>query len=189
MFNFKSYKKFVTLKNGNRVLVRFLKDGDQAKLNRLFQKAPPEDLRYLTYYSTDPHHLDSFLSHIDYFEKIPLTAVELEKENIIGSALLWRGLGPTLHIGEVHCIFVDRGFQGMGLGSMLLDELIYLAGKLDMSCLEAKIVTELKNSIRAFRNKGFETKTLLEGHFRCRNGDMCDVVLMSLPLKPDVVEF
>ncbi len=189
MFPLASYKKFVTLKNGSRVLVRFLKDGDQANLMRLFQTAPPEDTRYLNYFSANPRHLDSFLHHVDYFEKIPLTAVELEKERIIAAAFFSRGQGATRHIGEIHCIFVARPFQGVGLGSLLLDECIYLACKVDMVCLTAKIVTELKNSIRAFRNKGFETKTILESYFLCRNGDLCDVVLMALPLKPEKLQF
>jgi L-amino acid N-acyltransferase YncA len=84
---------------------------------------------------------------------------------------------------------VARPFQKMGLGNMLLDECIHLAGDMNVLCLTAKIVTELKNSIRAFRNKGFETKTMLEKYFRCRNGDLCDVLLMTLPLKPENVEF
>jgi hypothetical protein len=68
-------------------------------------------------------------------------------------------------------------------------ECIYLAGKMDVLCLTAKIVTELKDFIRAFRNKGFETKTMLEKYFRCRNGELCDVMLMTLSLKPENVEF
>jgi acetyltransferase len=189
MFHLASYKKFVTLKNGSRVLIRFLQDGDQTNLIRLFQAAPPEDTRYLNYFSANTQHLDSFLKHVDYSEKIPLTAVELDKEKIIATAFFSRGQGATKHIGEIHCIFVARPFQGMGLGSVLLDECIYLACKVDMICLTAKIVTDLKNSIRAFRNKGFATKTLLESHFLCRNGDLCDVVLMTLPLRPENVEF
>jgi L-amino acid N-acyltransferase YncA len=189
MFNLISYKKFVTLKNGSRVLIRFLKEGDQTDIIRFFQSAPPEDIRYLSYFSANPRHLDSFLHHINYSENIPLVAWELDRGKIIGAAFFSRGQGATNHIGEVHCIFVARPFQKMGLGTMLLDECIYLACKMDMLCLTAKIATELKDSIRAFRTKGFETKTMLEKYFRCRNGDLCDVVLMSLPLRPENVEF
>jgi GNAT superfamily N-acetyltransferase len=189
MFNFTSYKKFVSLKDGSRVLFRFLKDGDQANLTSLFQSAPPEDNRYLTYFSTEPQHFAIFLRNLNYFEKIPLTAVELEKKSIIAAGLLSRGNGATKHIGEVHCIFVARPFQGLGLGSLLLEELIALAGKADIMCLETKIVTEQKNCIRAFRNKGFESKTLLENHFCCRDGELHDVLLMTLPLKSEKEEF
>lgn len=189
MLNLVSYKKFVTLKNGARVLIRFLKNGDQADVMRFFQSAPPEDIRYLTYFSANPGHLEAFVHHINYAENIPLVAWELDGGKIIGTAFFSRGQGATNHIGEVHCIFVARLFQKMGLGTMLLDECIYLAGKMDMLCLTAKIATELKDSIRAFRTKGFETKTLLEKYFRCRNGDLCDVMLMALPLRPEQVEF
>jgi GNAT superfamily N-acetyltransferase len=189
MFRLASYKKFVTLKNSSRVLIRFLKDGDQTDVIRFFQSAPPEDIRYLTYFSANPGHLDAFLHHIDYSENIPLVALEIDKGSIIGLAFFSRGHGAINHIGEVHCIFVARPFQKLGLGTMLLDECIYLACKMDMLCLTTKIATELKDSIRAFRNKGFETKTMLENYFRCRNGDLCDVMLMTLPLRPENVEF
>jgi len=189
MLQLASYKKFVTLRNGARVLIRFLNSGDQTDAIKFFQTAPPEDIRYLTYFSANPRHLDAFLHHIDYSENIPLVALEIDKGRIIGAAFFSRGQGATNHIGEVHCIFVARLFQKMGLGTMLLDECIYLAGKMDMLCLTARIATELKDSIRAFRNKGFETKTMLENYFRCRNGDLCNVMLMTLPLKQENVEF
>jgi L-amino acid N-acyltransferase YncA len=189
MFNLISYKKFVTLKNGTRVLIRFSQNGDQNDLIRFFQNAPPEDLRYMTYFSANPRHLDLFLQDVNYAEHIPLVALETYKNGIIGTAFFSRGQGASNHIGEVHCISVARPFQKMGLGNMLLEECIYLAGNMNVLCLTAKIVTELKESIRAFRNKGFETKTMLEKYFRCRNGDLCDVLLMTLPLKSEKVEF
>jgi RimJ/RimL family protein N-acetyltransferase len=189
MVNSTFYNKFVTLKNGACVLIRFLQNGDQTNVIRFFQTAPPEDTRYLTYFSANPRHLEAFLQDIDYSENIPLVALENNTKSIIGTAFFSRGKGAINHIGEVHCIFVARPFQKMGLGTMLLDECIYLACKMDIFCLTAKIVTELKDSINAFRKKGFETKTMLEKYFRCRNGDLCDVMLMTMPLKPESVEF
>jgi L-amino acid N-acyltransferase YncA len=179
------YRKFVTLNNGSRVLIRFLKDGDQSDIIRFFQSAPPEDIRYLTYFSVNSRHLDLFLQDIDYTEKIPLVALETDKGKIIGAAFFSRGQGTVNHIGEVQGIFVTRPFQKSGLGSMLLDECIYLAGKMDMVCLTAKIAAELRDSIDAFRRKGFETKTMLDTYFRCRNGDLGDVMLMTLPIRQE----
>jgi L-amino acid N-acyltransferase YncA len=177
------YRKFVTLNNGSRVLIRFLKDEDQSDIIRFFQSAPPEDIRYLTYFSVNPGHLDLFLQHIDYAKNIPLLALEADKGTIIGAAFFSRGQGTVNPSGEVHCIFVTRPFQKLGLGSMLLDECIYLAGKMDMLCLTAKIATELKDSIDAFRQKGFETKTPLDQYLRCRNGDFGEVMLMTRPIR------
>jgi L-amino acid N-acyltransferase YncA len=183
------YRKFVTLNNGSRVLIRFLREGDQTDIFRFFQNQPPEDTRYLSYFSANPGHLDAFVRRIDYSHNIPLVAWEIDKGSIVGTAFFSRGCGANDHIGEVHCIYVARPFQKMGLGSMLLEECIYLASKMHMLCLTAKIATELKESIRAFRNKGFETKTLLEKFFHCRNGEMCDVMLLTLPLEQEQVAF
>jgi L-amino acid N-acyltransferase YncA len=179
------YRKFVTLKNGSRVLIRFLKDEDQTDITRFFQSAPPEDIRYLTYFSVNPQHLDLFLQDIDYTKNIPLVALETDKGKIIGAAFFSRGQGTVNHIGEVQCIFVTRPFQKLGLGSMLLDECIYLASKMDMLCLTAKIATELRDSIDAFRKKGFEPKTMLDNYCRWRNGDLGEVMLMTLPIRQE----
>jgi L-amino acid N-acyltransferase YncA len=179
------YRKFVTLNNGSRVLIRFLKDGDQSDIIRFFQSAPPEDISYLTYFSVNPRHLDLFLQDIDYTKKIPLVALETDKGKIIGAAFFSRGQGTVNRIGEVQGIFVTRPFQKSGLGSMLLDECIYLAGKMDMLCLTAKIATELRDSIDTFRKKGFETKTMLNKYFRFQNGDLGDVMLMTLAIRQE----
>jgi GNAT superfamily N-acetyltransferase len=177
------YKKFVTLRNGSRVIIRLLKDDDKPDIIRFFQNAPPEDMRYLSYFSANSRQLDLFLQDIDYTIKTPLVALEADIETIIGVAFFSRGQGAIDRVGEVHCIFVARPFQKMGLESMLLDECIYLAGKMDMLCLTAKIATELKDSISAFRKKGFQPKSMLENRFRRRNVDLCDVTMMTLPLR------
>jgi GNAT superfamily N-acetyltransferase len=116
--------KFVTLRNGSQVLIRIIKNGDQTDVIRFFQSAPPEDRRYLNYFSANLRHLDSFLHHIDYSENIPLVALEIDKGSIIGAAFFSRGQGAINHIGKIHYIFVAPPFQKMGLGAMLLDECI-----------------------------------------------------------------
>jgi ribosomal protein S18 acetylase RimI-like enzyme len=124
MFNLISYKKFVTLKNGAAVLIRFIKNGDQLDLIRFFQNVPPEGICYPTYFSVNPGELDSLIQHIDYSKNIPLVAWEVDKGSIIGAVFFSRGRGAANHIGEIYCLFVARPFQKMGLGTMLLDECI-----------------------------------------------------------------
>ena len=116
--------KFVTLRNGSRALIRFLKNGDQKDVIRFFQSARPEDMRYLTYFSANPRQLDFFLNHNDDSQSSFLLALEIDKGRIIGAVFFSRSQGASSHIGKVHGIFIARPFQKMGLGTMLLDECI-----------------------------------------------------------------
>jgi ribosomal protein S18 acetylase RimI-like enzyme len=116
--------KFVTLRNGSRVLIRFSKNGDQTDVIRFFQSTPSEDRGSLAYFSADPRQLDSFYYHHDYTQNSPLLALEIDKGRIIGAVFFSRSQGKANHIGKVHGIFVARPFQKMGLGTMLLDECI-----------------------------------------------------------------
>jgi L-amino acid N-acyltransferase YncA len=183
------YKKFVTLKNGSRVIIRFLRDDDRSDIVRFFQNAPEEDIRYASYFSANPQCLEMFLQHIDYTKNIPLMALEADIESVIGVAIFSRGLGKINGIGEVHCIFVARSFQKMGLESLLLDECIYLAGKMNMLYLTAKIAPELQDSIKTFRKKGFETKTHLDNRLFGQFGDLGNVTMMTLPLRTAHLKF
>ena len=47
MINYVTYRKFVNLKNGQRVMFRFLNAQDRENLLKLFQDAPDEDIRFL----------------------------------------------------------------------------------------------------------------------------------------------
>ena len=116
--------KFVTLRNGSRVLIRSLENGDKEDIIRFFQSARPEDMHYLTYFSANPRQLDSFLNHNDYSQSSLLLALEIDKGRIIGAGVFSRSQGASSHIGKVHCILIACPFQKMGLGTLLLDECI-----------------------------------------------------------------
>jgi hypothetical protein len=116
------FSKFVTLRNGSRVLIRSLENGDQKDVIRFFQSAWPEDRHYLTYFSAKPPQLDSFLNHNDYSQSSLLLALEINQGRIIGAGVFSRSQGASSHIGKVHCILIACPFQKMGLGTLLLDE-------------------------------------------------------------------
>jgi ribosomal protein S18 acetylase RimI-like enzyme len=85
-------------------------------------------------------------------------------------------------VGDIHQIIVARPYQGSGLGSLMVDELISLALRERLHWLKVEIATELKNVLKAFKNKGFEIKAVLEDYFRDHKGRTHDAALMMLPL-------
>lgn len=189
MINYVSYRKFITLKNGKRVMFRFLNDQDREGLIQLFQEAPDEDTRFLKQNVKDQKIINYWIDNIDYRKVLPLVAVDMESNRLIADATLHRGKHSSKHIGEVR-IFVSRGFRNLGLGSMMLEEIISLSLKENLVWLKAEVLADHKKVIKAFRAKGFETRATLDDYFIRKDGVTHDVVLMMRPvMKRDEAEF
>jgi L-amino acid N-acyltransferase YncA len=189
MINYVAYRKFVTLQNGKRVMFRFLNAQDLEELVRLFQEAPEEDLRFLKQDVKDTKLVSSWVDHLNYQKVLPLLAVNLEGNSIIADATLHRGKHAAKHIGEVR-IFVSRPYRNLGVGSLMLEELINLAKKESLHWLKAEIIADHKKVIKAFRSKGFEIRATLEDFFIRKDGVTHDVVFMLRPvLKREEAEF
>jgi RimJ/RimL family protein N-acetyltransferase len=189
MINYVAYRKFATLRNGKRVMFRLLNDQDRKGLIQLFQEAPEEDTRFLKQDVKDLKLLNYWLDHINYRKVLPLVAVDLEDNRLIADATLHRGKHAAKHLGEVR-IFVSRPYRNLGLGSMILDELIQLAFQENLLLLKAEVLADHKKVIKAFRAKGFEIKATLDDYFIRKDGVTHDVVLMMRHvMKKDEAEF
>ena len=182
MFNYVAYRKFVTLQNGKRVMFRFLNEQDQDDLISLFQEAPEEDLRFLKQDVKDSKLVGSWVERLNYQQVLHLVAVNLEGNRLIADATLHRGKHAAKHIAEVR-IFVSRAFRNLGLGSLMLEELINLSNKEGLHWLRAEIIADHKKVVKAFRSKGFEIRATLEDYFIRKDGVTYDVVLMLRPVK------
>ncbi len=189
MINYVAYRKFINLKNGKRIMFRFLNDQDREALIKLFQEAPEEDTRFLKQDVKDLKMVNYWLDHINYRKVLPLVAVDLEDNRIIADATLHRGKHAAKHIGEVR-IFVSRAFRNQGLGSVMLEELISLAKQENLMWLKAEIVADHKKVIKAFRAQGFEQKACMDDYFLRKDGVTHDVILMTRPvMKREEAEF
>ena len=189
MINYVAYRKFVTLKNGKRMMLRILNEQDREGLVQMFQEAPEEDIRFLKQNVKDPKMVNYWIDHIDYHRVLPLLAVDLESNRIVADATLHRGKHAASHIGEIR-IFVSRSHRGLGVGSLMLAELINLAVKENLQWLKAEIIADHKKVVKAFRAHGFEHKALLDDYFLRKDGVTHDVVLMMRPtVKKEEAEF
>jgi RimJ/RimL family protein N-acetyltransferase len=189
MINYVAYRKFVNLKNGKRIMLRFLNEQDRESLIQLFQEAPEEDIRFLKANVKDPKLINYWMDNLDYRRVLPLVAVDLENNRLIADATLHRGKHAAKHIGEIR-IFVSRSHRNLRVGSLMLEELLDLAIKENLQLLKAEIIADNKKVIKAFRAHGFEHKALLEDYFLRMDGVTHDVVLMMRPvLKREEGEF
>ncbi len=189
MIDYVAYRKFVTLKNRTRVMFRFLTAQDRESLIKMFQEAPDDDTRFLKQDVKDLKMVNYWVDHLNYQKVLPLVAVDLDNSRLVADATLHRGKHSTKHIGEIR-IFVSRPFRNLGLGSLMLDELINLAMQMNLQYLKAEIISEHKKVIKAFRSKDFRVICSFEDFFVRKDGVTHDVTLMIRPvLKSDEAEF
>jgi len=181
MYNYTGYRKFVNLRNGLRVMLRFLNTDDRESLVQMFQETPEEDARFLKQDVKDIGLVNSWVSNINYSRVLPVVAVALDSQRLIADATIHRGKDAARHIGEVR-IFISRPLRNLGLGSMTLHEMILLAHREGLQWLKAEIIAEHTNVIKAFREKGFEARVTLDDYFIRKDGVTHDVVLMVRPV-------
>ncbi len=177
------YSKFATLKNGKRLEIRLPRDEDRDGLIKLLQRTPKEEVQFCKEDVKDLGLLDGWLRSQNSQRLIFLVAIDLEEFQPVASINLRCGQHTDVKVGEILQILVDKPFQGFGLGSMLLDSLIFLAAMAKLHWLKAEVVTDLKNVLRAFSSRGFQTKTILEDYFTDARGKTYDVALMMLSLQ------
>ncbi|MCP4422980.1 MAG: GNAT family N-acetyltransferase [Chloroflexi bacterium] len=181
-----NYRNVVVLKGGVRVLLRPMTEGDEQELVNLFAPIGDEDLRYLRDNVRDPAVVRGWCEGLDYARVLPLVA--LVKDRIVGEGILHFRRGPARHVGELR-IFMAKDFRRRGLGSKMLQTLIELARKQDLHILVAEIVADQSKVIKAFKNLGFEQCAVFEDYFMLPDGDVRDVAVLMLPLRPSLDEF
>jgi ribosomal protein S18 acetylase RimI-like enzyme len=190
MQDFETYRKFSTLSNGKEVLIRLVNGHDRSNLLKFFHQAPLEDIQFCKQDVKSPTVIDSWLNQENCHRPMTLIALDLPTNRVVASLNLSKGQQAAQKVGDIQQILVARPFQGVGLGSLIIDGLIELAAKDNFHWLKVEIVTEMKEIIKAFQSKGFEIRTILDDYFTDSKGTTFDVALMLRPLlKNDYDEF
>jgi L-amino acid N-acyltransferase YncA len=181
ILDYERYVRFATLGNGQKVLVRVIKRHDREELARLFRETPAEETRFLKYDVKAPRWLSAWLAALNYRQVLPLAAVDLEEHRFLAGAFLQRGRRTAGHTAEVQ-LLVPGPYRDFGLDSLLLAELISLAGQMDLQLLKAEVAAEDQIAIRTFRDWGFKIRAAMDDYFLDKDGVTHDVVLLLLPL-------
>ena len=189
MLNHTSYRKFVSLGGDTRVMLRFLNWQDREGILELFQEASDEEVRLMKEDFRDPDLTQHWLEGLDYHRVLPLVAVDMRVNRFVAGAILHKGKHTARHVGEVR-IFVAPPVRNLGLGSLMLKELLHLSVKENLQWLKAEVIAAHKPVISAFRARGFQVKAILEDYFLRQDGRTQDVALMMRPvIKEEEAEF
>jgi L-amino acid N-acyltransferase YncA len=171
-----SYQKEGVLKDGTRVILRPLVKEDRDKLLDFFRHVEEKDLSFLRSDVRDPAVIDHWVNNIDYQKVFPLVAEAGGR--IVGDVTLhMRKVGWKRHLGNVR-ILVARDFQHRGLGTLLLNEIVELAGEFGLEKLIAEIHLQAQGALSMFKHAGFTTKTVFEDLVKDPWGKSSDLVVM-----------
>jgi ribosomal protein S18 acetylase RimI-like enzyme len=182
MQDLKTYRKFVTLSNGKEVLIRLLNGQDRSGLIKFFQQAHQEDVQFCKQDVKNPMVIDTWLNQTNCLRLLTLVALDMPTNQVVASLNLSKGLQSNRNVGDIQQILVARPFQGLGLGSLMLDVLIELAIKENLHWLKVEIVTERKEIIKAFQSKHFHIQTIIDDYAIDLKETTFDVALMMRSL-------
>ena len=177
-----AYRKFVTLRNGKDVLLRLLNGKDHSGLIRFFQQTPLEDVQFCKQDVRSSAVIGAWTSQGNGHKPLTLVALDMPTNRVVASLNLNKGQQAANIVGDIEHFLVARPFQGFGLGSRMLEELIDLSIGVGLHWLKAEIAADQKNIIKAFQSKGFEIKAILDDYFSDQRGETHDVALMLRPL-------
>ncbi len=172
-----TYRRLVTLSDGQRVLIRPLDKSDKPRLLQLFAGVPQADLDYFRTDANDPDIVASWCDELDYARVFPLVA--LVNDRIVADATLHIGTGYTRHVGYIR-LYLDRDFRRRGIGSLLLSGLVDIARKLRLQQLQAEVVTNQVQAIKAFQSVGFVQEFINRDYFMTPQEGTLDVALLTL---------
>ena len=86
---------------------------------------------------------------------------------------------PVKHIGEIG-ISILQDYWGCGLGSLMLEEIIYWAEETTIiKRLEIKVQERNQRAIHLYQKMSFEVEGTIRRGFLSENGDYLDIILMS----------
>jgi len=170
------YSKEGVLKDGTRVKLRPLVKEDREMLLKFFQGLDAKELSFLRSDVRDPAVIDHWVNNIDYHKVFPLVAEAGGR--IVGDVTLhMRKVGWKRHLGNVRVV-VAKDYQGKGLGTLLINEIVELAGEFGLEKLIAEIHLQAQAALTVFKHAGFATKGVFEDLVKDIQGRSSDLVVL-----------
>ena len=177
-----AYQKEAKLKDGTKVLLRPMVSEDQDALYKFFKAVPREDARYLRDDVSSRELIEKWAKNLDYNKTLPILA--LKDDAIIADATInRRRFGWKWHLGTVR-VFVHKEYRDVGLGHLMLDELVDIAYKLGIEKLIVEIPDFVTAAINAFTRSGFYRVAVIPNMVKDRENMPVDVVVMMKDVRP-----
>ena len=177
-----AYQKEAKLKDGTKVLLRPMVAEDQDALYEFFKAVPREDARYLRDDVSSRLLVEKWAKNLDYKKTLPILA--LKDNAIIADATInRRRFGWKWHLGTVR-VFVHKEYRNVGLGHLMIGELVDIAYKLGIEKLIVEIPELSTSAIHAFNREGFYRVAEIPNMVKDRENMPVGVVVMMKDVRP-----
>ena len=181
-----TYHKEVSLKDGTKILLRPMAATDKDALYEFFKAVSEEEARYLRDDVKSRLLIESWAKNLDYNRTLPILA--LKGNLIIGDATInRRQFGWKWHLGTVR-IFVHNEYRNLGLGEIMVGELVRIAYKLGIEKLVLEIPDTNTAVINTFTKVGFHRAALIPNMVKDRQNMPVDLAVMMKDIKPPLDE-
>jgi len=177
-----TYQKEAVLKDGTKILLRPMVIKDQDALYEFFKGVSEEEARYLRDDVKSRLLIESWAKNLDYSRTLPVLAI---KDDIIiaDATINRRRSGWKWHLGTVR-VFVHKEYRNVGLGHLMIDELVDIAFKLGIEKLIVEIPDLGAAAINAFTRAGFYRVAVIPNMVKDRENMPVDVVVMMKDVRP-----
>lgn len=157
-------QKYVTarrLKNGVEVVLRPIKAEDEERFNELIKSLSAESMRFRFFEIIKEMSHDRLARYcnLDYDRQIAIVAELQDNKQIIGAGRVIAE--PSRKSGEFAVLVADQ-WQGLGLGSRLMEYVISVGRDMRLERIFAYILSNNYKMLRLCANKGFKIETLDE---------------------------
>ncbi|MBW1990574.1 MAG: GNAT family N-acetyltransferase [Deltaproteobacteria bacterium] len=171
-----TFQKEGILKDGTRVVLRPMTQEDRDKLIDFFRRVEEADLMFLRDDVRDPEIINNWVNNIDYRRVFPLLA-EVDGKIVGDATLHMRKVGWKRHLGNVRVV-VAKEYQNKGLATLLINELVELAGEFGLEKLVAELYLQNPAAIAVFKKAGFSAKAVFEDLVKDHAGRKGDLLVM-----------
>jgi len=177
-----TYQKKAQLKDGTKIIFRPMVSEDQDALYEFFKEVDKEEAQYLRDDVGSRLVVEKWAKHLDYNKTLPILAVK--NGDIIADATInRRQFGWKWHLGTVR-IFVHKDYRNIGLGHLIVEEIVDIAYKLGIEKLIVEIPDINTDTIGVFAKSGFYRAAAIPNMVKDRTNMPVNVVVMMKDVKP-----
>ncbi|MFX0203576.1 MAG: GNAT family N-acetyltransferase, partial [Candidatus Hodarchaeota archaeon] len=158
----KKYETSFNLRDGRSVVLRPIRPEDETLVHELFQSLSQKSMRYRFFQVIKEmsHETLTRYCNVDYDREIAIVAEENRgKRRVIGVVRLI--IEPGQKSGEIAVVVGDR-WQGLGLGSKLLDCIIEIGKDMGLDTVGGDVLSENTKIIHICIEKGFKMEPINE---------------------------
>ena len=162
------YSESAVLRDGRQLLIRASRPEDMTVLEQGFRSLDKQSV-YLRFFSPKQRLTEDELNaatEVDFVNEVALIALLLEEESSqLAGACRYAVYDPNQRPARAeYASTIVPAYQGLGIGSLLFQHLVYIAKAGGIEYLEADVLQNNQAMIRLLSNSGFPIEKSLDGN-------------------------